>query len=213
VYSKCVDDNTGTIGGVSVINKLNPFADYARCDFDTTHLSTISLVYALPGLSTANGLTRRVLNGWQLSSIVSIHTGMPFSVMSGVQNSFSGPTSNSGINDLTDQITAQTSRPAGVDQLREWFNTAAYVPNALGTYGNSGRNSLTSPGAWNWDFGLLKDIPITERMRTEFRFEAFNILNHANFGTPVHQLTSGNFGKILTASDPRVIQFALRLAF
>lgn len=86
--------------------------------------------------------------------------------------------------------------------LQEYFNTAAYVPNALGTFGDSGRNSLTGPGSWTWDLGLLKDIPITERVRTQFRFEAFDFLNHPNCNTPVATLTNHNFGHILTADCP-----------
>jgi hypothetical protein len=133
--------------------------------------------------------------------------------MSGRQNSLSGPTTNSGVNDLADQITADTSRPAGADQLQQWFNSAAYTPNALGSYGNSGRNSLTGPGLLTWDFGLLKDLSLTEAIRLQLRCEAFNVLNHANFGNPVANLSNANFGRVLTSDDPRVIQLAMRLSF
>ncbi len=213
VYSKCMDNNSDTFGGVSVINKFNPNLDYARCDFDRTQLANISVVYALPHVASLHGWTGKVVNGWQLSSIVTIESGGPFSVRSGVDNSRSGPTTNSGTNDLADQITADSSQPAGVNFMEKYFNTAAYVPNALGTFGDSGRNSLTDPGSWVWNFGLLKDIPITERVRTQFRFSAFNFLNHANFGGPVATLTNRNFGRILSADSPRVIQFALKLMF
>ena len=72
---------------------------------------------------------------------------------------------------------------------------------------------MTGPGAWNWDFGLAKAFPITEQVRLDFRFESFNLLNHASFGNPVNTLTNQNLGRILGASDPRVLQFALRLPF
>jgi hypothetical protein len=117
------------------------------------------------------------------------------------------------VNDLADQITADTSRRAGADQLQQWFNTAAYTPNALGSYGNSGRNALTGPGLWTWDFGLLKDLSLTEAIRLQLRCEAFNVLNHANFGNPVANLSNANFGRVLTSDDPRVIQVAMRLSF
>ncbi len=213
VYSRCMDNNSGTIGGVSVINKLDPNKDYSRCDFDLTHMVNVSLVYALPRVGRLHGLMGGVVNNWTLTSILTIHSGSPFSVFSGRDNSLSGPTTNSGVNDLADMVTPQSWRPAGANSLREWFNTAAYVQNALGTFGDSGRNGLTGPGMWNWDFGLLKDVPITDRVRTELRFEAFNLLNHANFGNPVATLTNVNFGRILTAAAPRVIQLSLRLAF
>ena len=212
-YSKCMDNNSGTIGGVSVINKLDPNRDYGRCDFDIKHFANISLLYELPRVASLHGAAGKLMNDWQLSSIVSMRGGMPFSVISGRDNALSGPTTNSGTNDLADQISPDSARPAGVDQLRMWFNTAAYVPNALGTFGNSGRNALRAPGAVNWDFGLIKTIPTVERVRLEFRFEAFNILNHANFGTPVNSHASPNFGRIQTALAPRVLQLALKLAF
>jgi hypothetical protein len=213
VFSKCMDNNTQTVGGLSVINKFDPNKDYGRCDFNETHLATASLVYDLPRISAARGVPGKLVNNWTLTSILSAHSGLPFSVFSGRDNAFSGPTTNSGVNDLADQITARSSRPAGADFLQQWFNTTAYVQNAVGTFGDSGRNGLTAPGAWNWDFGLLKAFPVTERVRTEFRFEAFNCLNHANFGTPINTLTNRNFGKVLSASAPRVIQFSLRLGF
>jgi hypothetical protein len=212
VYSKCMDNNSLTTGSVSVINKLDPSKDYARCDFDVTHLMNASVVYAFPRTSL-RGIAARIVNDWTLTSIVQVRSGSPFSVMSGRQNSLSGPTTNSGVNDLADQITADTSRPAGADQLQQWFNTAAYTPNALGSYGNSGRNSLTGPGLLTWDFGLLKDLSLTEAIRLQLRCEAFNVLNHANFGNPVANLSNANFGRVLTSDDPRVIQLAMRLSF
>jgi hypothetical protein len=212
VYSKCMDNNSLTTGSVSVINKLDPSRDYARCDFDVTHLMNASVVYAFPRTSL-RGIAGRIVNDWTMTSIVQVRSGSPFSVMSGRQNSLSGPTTNSGVNDLADQITADTSRRAGADQLQQWFNTAAYTPNALGSYGNSGRNALTGPGLWAWDFGLLKDLSLTEAIRLQLRCEAFNVLNHANFGNPVANLSNANFGRVLTSDDPRVIQVAMRLSF
>jgi hypothetical protein len=114
---------------------------------------------------------------------------------------------------VADQISANSARPAGADKLEEWFNTAAFVRNALGTFGNSGRNSLIGPGAFNWDFGLAKHIPVAETVDVEFRFEAFNFLNHANFNNPNATQSSALFGEITSAAEPRVIQFGLKLNF
>lgn len=213
VYSRCMDNNSSTFGGVSTIHKFDPDLDYARCDFDETQVANLSALYELPRAGSLHGFAGEVVNGWRVSSIVTLETGMPFSVFSGVDNSLSGPTTNSGTEDLADQITAQSARPPGVNQLTEWFNAAAYVPNALGTFGNSGRNSLTAPGSADWDFGLLKDFAITERVRTQFRFEAFNFINHPNFGGPVATRNNRNFGRILSAGSPRVIQVAMKLTF
>jgi len=212
-YSKCMDNNTATIGNVTVINKLDLNKNYGRCDFDIKHVGNLSLLYDLPRMGSLRGLAGKMVNDWQLTSIMSLRGGFPFSVQSGRDNALSGPTTNSGTNDLADQISSQSARPAGVDRLQSWFNTAAFVQNALGTFGNSGRNALRAPGSFGWDFGLIKNIPIVDRVRLDFRFEAFNVINHANFNAPVNSLASPFFGRIQTASSPRILQLALKVAF
>ena len=107
-----------------------------------------------------------MLNGWQTTGIVNLCSGGAFSPTSGRDNSFSGAPNN----DTADQISAHAARPAGVGPLQQRFNTAAYTPNALGTFGTAGRNSLRGPAAWNVDFGLSKETRIVERMRAELRF-------------------------------------------
>jgi hypothetical protein len=213
VWSKCLDNNTGTIGGVAVINKLDPNKDYGRCDFNIAHVANVSLLYDIPAIPSLKGPAGWVLNNWQVSSIISMQGGLPFSVISGRDNALSGPTTNSGVNDLADQISADTARRAGVNPIDQWFNTAAYVQNAAGTFGNSGRNALERPGAFLWDFGLIKGIPIKERVRAEFRFEAFNFINHTNLGTPVNSLANPAFGRIQSALAPRNLQLALKIMF
>jgi Carboxypeptidase regulatory-like domain len=215
VYSKCMDNESsnfegaGNGQGLIYNNKFDINGGYARCDWNITHLANLSLIYDLPRVSSLRGAADRLINGWEATSILTVSSGSPFNLLSGRDNSLSGTPNN----DSPDQILANAARPAGVGQLQQWFNTAAFVANATGQFGNVGRNSLTGPGAWNEDFGLIKTTPITERLRAEFRFEAFNLFNHANFGNPTATLTSGNFGKILGASNPRVIQFAMKLSF
>ena len=85
--------------------------------------------------------------------------------------------------------------------------------NALGTYGVLGRNNFRGPGSFNLDLGLHKDFPVHERMKFQFRFEAFNLFNNVNFANPTATVTSGNFMRITSASDPRILQFALRFEF
>jgi hypothetical protein len=172
-YSKCMDDNSQTIGTVSVTHKLDPNLDYARCDFDVTHYVNLSLVYDIPRLGVLRGIASQLVNDWSLTSILSLQSGMPFSVLSGRDNAFSGPTTNSGNNDPADQVTSQSGRPAGANALTQYFNTSAFNVNAIGTYGNSGRNGFTGPGNAAWDLGLLKRFPIRERMDLQYRAEFF----------------------------------------
>ena len=154
-------------------------------------------------------LRTRLLNGWSFSMILMARTGMPFNVLSGRDNSLTGAPNN----DLADQLIANAQRASGADKLQQWFNTAAFTTNAINTFGNTQRNTLYGPGAANLDIALMKTTRITERAGLQFRFEGFNIFNHANFNNPVATVTNVNFGKITSAQDPRVLQVALKLAF
>lgn len=214
VYSKCMDNTTSQVlgadaGGGSQIHKFNVDEDYAKCDFDVTHVLNGSVVYDLPQMQSLKGPASKFVNGWTFTTIMSAYSGQPFSVVSGRDNSLTGQPNN----DLADQVKANASRPSGVDSLQQWFDTSAYTVNAIGTFGSSGRNGLVGPGHLNFDMGLVKLIPFTERLGLQFRFEAFNIFNHASFNNPVGTVTNVNFGKITSANDPRVLQFALKLAF
>ena len=82
-----------------------------------------------------------------------------------------------------------------------------------GRFGNAGRNIARGPGFVNLDASLLKDFRVSESARFQFRAEVFNLANHANFGLPISDLASPNFGRILTASQARLMQFALKFIF
>lgn len=93
------------------------------------------------------------------------------------------------------------------------MNRDAFKVKTFGTYGTLGPNTYTGPGFFGLGFGLRKDFPITERVTTQFRFEAFNVFNKVNLRNPTSHVTSSNFMRITSASDPRILQFALRLSF
>jgi hypothetical protein len=82
-----------------------------------------------------------------------------------------------------------------------------------GQFGNAGRNIARGPALTNFDTSLTRNFAITEAVRVQFRAESFNVVNHPNFGLPVADMNSPNFGQILTASSPRLMQFALKLMF
>ena len=94
-----------------------------------------------------------------------------------------------------------------------WASAAAFQPNATGTFGNAGYNSLIGPGSFGLDANVSRVFRITERHRAQLRFEFFNALNHTRFNTPVGNLSSANFGRIQSAGDPRILQFALKYSF
>lgn len=174
----------------------------------------VSTVYDLPRLAALRGLTDKLVNHWQLTGILTASSGLPFSLTSGTDRALSGPTTNSGTNDLTDIVPdVSRRRPAGATQLVKWFNTSAFQPAALGTFGNSGRNSTFGHGARNLDFGVLKSFPIFDHLQATLRGEAFNAFNHANFSNPTSTYTSALFGQITTGGNPRVLQVSARLSF
>jgi hypothetical protein len=120
--------------------------------------------------------------------------------------------------DLADRIGPATTYNGAsrAQQVLKWFNTAAYQPNAIGTFGDSGRNLLIGPGIENFDMGFNKALRSPELVHLLFRAEAFNLLNHTNLANPNATFTSLSFGRI-TAVDangsPRIMQVALRLEF
>jgi hypothetical protein len=105
-----------------------------------------------------------------------------------------------------------TSR-SHTQQISEWFNTADFVPNAIGTFGNSGKNILRGPRYFDTDAALLKDTAVNERVTLQFRAEFYNMFNNTNFGMPDNGLTDSSFGQITSASSPRILQMALKAVF
>ncbi len=163
------------------------------------------------GQHAQTGLSRVLLGGWQLNGIYSMHSGYPFTVNSGLDNSFSGIGSDTA--DLIGNYRLGSGR-SQADKLGEWFNTSAFQVNAIGTFGNTGINSFRGPDYWNLDTGVIKHFRIQEHLNGEFRGLFYNIFNHPNFANPNGVVTSPTFGQITgTSADPRVIEFATRISF
>ena len=106
---------------------------------------------------------------------------------------------------------------SGARTVESWMRRTAFrrlvAATEAGKFGNAGRNIARGPGLVYLDVSLLKDFRLTERARLQFRAEAFNIANHPNFGLPISDLASPNFGRILAASQARLMQFALKAIF
>jgi hypothetical protein len=136
---------------------------------------------------------------------------IPFSVTSGGDRS--GTALNNDRADVVGDWHLDNSIRSKNDWIAKFFNTAAFGPNKVGTFGNAGRNILRGPVRQSLDFGLLKSFPLKEAKRLQFRAETFNVMNHANFGNPNGNQSAGNFGRITSASTPRIMQLALKLIF
>ena len=142
------------------------------------------------------------------------HGGFPFNLVSGKDNSLSGVGRDRPDFIGTDIHQAQldSGRSHG-DMVKQFFDTQLFVQNALGTFGNTGKNVLLGPRFFNADIAALKNTKLTERANLQFRAEFFNIFNNVNLKAPDARLTSSGFGRITAAYDPRIIQFAMKLAF
>jgi len=229
-YSKSLDDiGTGLQGngggGDSVYPWYNPFYDrmlYGLSDFDHTHRLVTSYVWDIPWGSRLKGFAGKALGGWELTGIQQYQTGSPMTVVSGKDNSLTGL----GRDRAVAVAGVSSDRPAGVDPLRQWFNTAAFTTNPIGTFGTLGKGILRGPNMFSWDMGAFKNISLKERWNIQFRAEFFNIFNHPMFNNPPTNLSSGTYGRItqtlanagstqgdITSGGPRIIQLALKLTF
>jgi hypothetical protein len=177
---------------------------------DIRHSVSYDLIYALPF-----GKGRPLLGGWQIASLGMIHTGVANTVLIGLSASGNGSLSNQRPN------AAAVANPyAPVRTVDEWFNAAAFLQPAAGTFGNLGRNTVFGPGFAQLDFSLIKDTPLTETARIQFRAEIYNLPNHPNFaqpnttfGTPSFGRIFNTFGRTLGTGASRQIQLVLRLSF
>jgi hypothetical protein len=123
--------------------------------------------------------------------------------------------SNTGHQYDRPNATGQTTElPRDRQDPQRFFNTGAYVLQPFGSYGSAGRNTVIGPGQIAWDFSTTKLFRIEEQRNLEFRFEAFNMPNHPNWGLPNTTVTSTSFGRITsTSTNMRELQFALKLNF
>jgi hypothetical protein len=204
-WSHCISegDFNSELAGVTYQNPANRRADRSNCQVDLRQIFNLSAVANMPAFQ--NRLARSVFSSWQLSSIISKRTGYSFSPSTGTDASLTGVGLDRP-NVIADPHVADPS-------IRQWFNPAAFKANAPGTYGNAGRDSLAGPGGFYMDVALIRSFPVRERHRIDVRAEAFNILNHPVFNNPVSNLSDANFGRILSAADPRILQFALKYSF
>jgi len=226
-FAKSLDDGTALNSSVGsnapgfVMYPLNPRLDWGPSNSDVRNSGVINGTYELPigqghALLGNSGRWAQVLaGGWAISGIETLQSGIPFTPSLGYNPANDGDSRNP----VRPSYNPAFSGPIVLGGPNQYFNPNAFLPPAAGTYGNVGRNPLYGPGIAELDFSALKNIPLNERVRLQFRAELFNILNHANFGTPntvvFTSATSGvspTAGVITsTATTSRQIQFGLKL--
>ncbi len=211
-FSKSIDYNSRTAQGLVVQNSYDLRGDRGLSDFDARHRLSLNGIYELP----IHG--NRFLDGWQLAPIVTLQSGNPISFKTS-NNSFTG---------------AATLRPSVRGPVQTGFSPATngnatfvtYIQNTSvfydqgNAFGNLGRNVIIGPGFSNVDVALIKNTPIHENIRLEIRADAFDLLNHTNFGQPVVTVGTSTFGLLTNTRFPtgdsgssRQMQLAMKLIF
>ncbi|MGA7858534.1 MAG: carboxypeptidase-like regulatory domain-containing protein, partial [Terracidiphilus sp.] len=227
-YSKNLDDgsawNTSVSGNTPAYVEfpLRPKLDWGPAATDVRHIASINGSYELPFgphklfLNHASAPVNFAAAGWTASAIVNVQSGFPFSPQLGYNPTGNGDTRNPVRPDWNPSFSGNLY-PRTASQ---YFNPAAFLPPATGTYGNVSRDSLTGPGLAEVDFSATKNSRITERLGLQFRAEFFNILNRTNFLTPNEVVytsataVSPTAGLVTaTSTTSRQIQFGAKLQF
>lgn len=237
-WSKSIDDNQGISAAADASNFFaqdarNLRAERALSDYDVSHRWVFSYVYDLPfgrgqRFALNNSAAKALLSGWQLTGIFTFQGGRPFTVYSGRDES-----NTAGGSDRPNLIGDWRVAKPGPGR---WFNPCtrlangslrncaagdqpAWEINAVGAFGNAGRNILRGDQLKNVDFGLYRGFRLSERQSLQFRAEFFNLTNHPNFALPNASAASASFATIARAAfqsqtgAQRQIQFALKYVF
>jgi hypothetical protein len=178
---------------------------------DVPQRLAVSGVYELPfgrGRHFAAGMpaiANAIFGGWSVGSILVEASGRPYNL------SVSGNPANSGTFDSINRPNVIGDPGSGTRTVDRDFNTDAFAPNQQFQIGNAGRNILRQRSSFNWDFSSLKNFRIQEKIRLQFRFEAFHFTNTPRFGQAGGVLGTATFGRITSADTPRNLQFGMKL--
>ncbi len=185
-------------------------------DFDQTHALLLNTVYETPTEATSSRLFNRIYGGWQMSGVLLLKTGSPFSIQTGADGPGFGNIDgvSSDVPNVVDPsvLGAKVNHP---DTSQAALPRSAFAFQELGQRaGNVGRNVFRKDGVWNVNMGLSRRFTIRGDTTLQFRAESLNLLNHAQFQEPGSSLAEANFGQITnTLNDGRTFQFTLSLNF
>jgi hypothetical protein len=206
-------------------------ADYNKglSDFDVRHNWVLNLTWEIPFARGMTGVSKALLDGWQLSSIAQVRTGNPLTVFVSGNRSRSqwAPALGPGIGrDRASFAPGRSAADAVVGRPEQWFDATAFATPPAGTFGNTGRGEFEGPDLRTLDLSMTKSARwdrLGDGSRVEFRIEAFNVLNRANFAPPNLSVYAGaadvepplpNFGRIRsTVTSSRQIQLGMRVVF
>jgi hypothetical protein len=196
-------------------NYSNLAEEYGRADTDQRHVFNMSLNWNIDYYEGSNAVVRNVINGWSISPIIKIRSGLPFTVTNGNVDANLDSSTNDRAQLIGDPSISDPSAAM-------WFNTAAFTQNkavtGVATDGSSARNLLSGPMYHNVDLAISRSFRLTTGVRAAFRAEATNVFNMVSLGQPGNSVpaagaTSATFGVIRTANQMRRLQLGVRLTF
>ncbi|HMS40715.1 MAG TPA: hypothetical protein PKE69_10845, partial [Pyrinomonadaceae bacterium] len=217
-WSKNLTDNQ-TDRSTAPQDSFNTKGDYGRATLDRRHILSLNYIYELPFFSKQQDFVGKILGGWQASGIITYNTGLPFTVVTSAYDP-------SGIGFIPALV--QGGRPnllcnpndGGAGTQQQYFNTGCFqlnpattATNIVNSPGTSPRGVIFGPDLFRVDFKMTKNLRFGERIRVQLFGEAFNIFNKTNFNTLSLNVTAANFGQVLTARDPRNLQFGFKFSF
>jgi hypothetical protein len=220
-FSKTIDDVSSISAGPTIQNPnyqnyYDRRANKALSTFDVRHRFISNFSYQLPFGSgrrfLSEGVVGRIVGGFTASAIVQAQTGFPLNI-SATNPALQGLAFVGLRPNLIGNPVIEGSEQS--DRVRQWFNTLAFQQPAAFTFGNAPRtfSNLRGPGYFATNLSLQRDFKLSERARFQFRTEAFNLFNRANFTNPVTVLGTATFGQIILTEDPRQFQFAAKFYF
>jgi hypothetical protein len=214
-YSKSIDQSSGL---PEPVNPENPSLSRALSAFDLRQNLVTSFHYALPGLKDGNRMNW-LAEGWGLAGIARFTSGLPVTLLNNNDTSLLGTIPN-GINNNGVDTPDWSGGPLSIHTNPRGgaavFDASQLTLPAMGTMGNARRRFFSGPGLEDMDATLSKTLRFADGSGLEFRVEAFNLFNHAQFFGPASvegNISSGSFGQAVSAMPPRLMQLALRYRF
>jgi Carboxypeptidase regulatory-like domain/TonB dependent receptor len=231
-WSKNLDQGSATFSDNEYLNTAGPSYAFLPnlqngvSDFNVSHNLVLNGTWNIPVSQSLHGAPRAILQGWELGSIFTAHSGVPFTVKLTSDEAFTG---NSRVNSSAggqrpnfNPAPGCTTNPTNSGQPSNYINLNCFSFPAPGVLGNLGRNTLRGPGFADFDFSLFRNITLSqEKYRIQFRAEAFNILNHANFGAQTTNIFNGSGAPLASAgvlqqptlTTSRQIQLGVKFVF
>jgi hypothetical protein len=211
-FGKALEDVDFQGGGLPTVENSNRLElERGRASSDRRHNFVLSAVYRPEYFKNAGAVTSALLDGWTISTIVTLQSGSPLTVTAGQDRNFDG------INNDRADVVGDPELPGGrprEEAIEAWFDVAAFASPAAGTDGNGRRNIIEGPSYRVVDLGLFRDFGLMGRTALQFRLEATNIFNIVNLNNPGTNLNAlATFGKIRAARDMRRIQLGARFSF